>query len=74
MLGFIEKVSYWLGFGDHLSFREFCRNIFLAAEFGPNSRHSNGVRRIWGGETLGELDSCHNLSKNIFKSSKIKYT
>lgn len=35
MLGFIEKVSYWLSFGAHLLFREFCENISLAIEFGP---------------------------------------
>lgn len=59
MLGFIEKVSYWLGFGAHLFFREFCRKSFVATVW-PNLKHSNVVRGIWG-----HTDRCHNLSKNI---------
>lgn len=64
MLGFTEKLSYWLGFGAHLFFREFCRKSLVATVW-PNLRHRNGVRGIQGGGILGEIDLCHNFSKNI---------
>lgn len=64
MLGFTEKLSYWLGFGAHLFFREFCRKSFVATVW-PNLRHSNEVSGIRGGGMVGEIDCFHNLSKNI---------